>query len=327
MVVASLGWGLNDGKSNQGEPTEKWKAFVGGVVKRVNRESDHPDAAWVLCQSMGLVAPEQHQTAPPCQEFLAAADSVRDKFADRENIQNFCEYVGGNGNASEWGLTFEPHLRNILNVNQDRLVRCSAKFNLAAVVRAGGFQRQSEAKQLLEEFLSEFDGKTEYDAWQVEQLTIQQAKRILATMDMHGLGMPAIATEGVDLDGNPMSLAEFRGKVVLLSFWATWCGPCIQAIPHEKELLDRFNEEEFAIVGVNGDSGKLVRAIKAVDQHGITWRSFQPSRSDGSRIDHDWHVNSWPTLILLDTDGVIVRTWNGMPPVETLHDVVADLLR
>lgn len=324
--LTSLAWALNDGRSRQSEPTEKWQAFVGRIVRRVNQESEHADSAWVLCQSLGLVAPEQHQTEPPCQEFLAAADSVRDKFADRENIQNFCEHVGGMGDASEWGLAFEPHLRHILDVNQDRFVRCAAKFNLAAVVRAGGIHRQSEANQLLEEFLSEFDGKTEYNALGVEQLNIQLAKRTLASMETHGLGMPAIATEGVDLEGNPMSLADFRGNVVLLSFWASWCGPCLQAIPHEKELLNRLSEEDFAIVGVNGDSGKLDRAIEAADQHGITWRSFQPSRSDGSRIDYDWHVNSWPSLILLDADGVIVRIWHGMPPVETLHDAVSDLL-
>ncbi|MFK8111169.1 MAG: TlpA family protein disulfide reductase [Rubripirellula sp.] len=90
--------------------------------------------------------------------------------------------------------------------------------------------------------------------------------------------------------------------------------------------MNQLSEEDYVIVGVNGDSGNLDLAIEAADQHGITWRSFQPRRSDGSRIEHDWHVNSWPTLILLDADGVIVRIWHGMPPVETLHHVVSDLL-
>ena len=79
---------------------------------------------------------------------------------------------------------------------------------------------------------------------------------------------------GVDLDGRPFSLGDYRGKVVLVSFWATWCYSCMKAIPHERALLERFGPERFAIVGVNVDEDPGV-AKKAVAEYGVPWRSFR----------------------------------------------------
>ena len=62
--------------------------------------------------------------------------------------------------------------------------------------------------------------------------------------------------EGRDLDGRPMRLSDFRGKVILISFWATWCGPCMSMVPAEKALLERMRGRPFVIVGVNGDEDR-----------------------------------------------------------------------
>lgn len=201
-----------------------------------------------------------------------------------------------------------------------------AKFNLASIVRAGGIERQAEAEKLFSEFLVEFDGQTEYPAQGVEIGNRKTAQRILTGMRQHGLGKPAIDTVGVGLDGQPMALADYRGKVVLLSFWATWCGPCIQAIPHEKELLDHFGNENFAIVGVNGDSQNPDRALDAVKEHGITWRSFQNKRANDSSIERSWHVGGWPTFYLVDTSGRIAKAWQGMPSQSTMRATIKELI-
>lgn len=325
MPIHDLAVALNDGSVGRVE-VERWRPFAAQITERIRQESDHPDAAWVLSQASCIVRPERYSAKGPCEEFVAIAELIRSRFASHLNIQGFCEMVGGNGRVSDWGLAYEPHLREILAVNNDRFVRCSAKFNLASVVRSGGIERQAEAGHLFEEFLEEFDGQAKYPAQGVEVANRKQAQRILERMRLHGLGMPAVATTGVDLNGHPMSLKDYRGKVVLLSFWATWCGPCMQAIPHEKELVEQFDSEAFAIVGVNGDTEKPNRALTAVKTHGITWRSFQTKRADGSRIDRDWHIGGWPTFYLLDGNGNISETWSGLPPQERMQDAIAELI-
>src|SRR6266567_2685377 len=101
-----------------------------------------------------------------------------------------------------------------------------------------------------------------------------------------------------------MKLSEYRGKVVLLSFWAMWCVPCMKFIPHEQALAARFEGEPFAIVGVHGDNDDEV-SRNAVASHKISWRSFHDQPADKPAISDEWHVIGWPTVYLIDRAGVI----------------------
>src|SRR5262249_39515844 len=65
---------------------------------------------------------------------------------------------------------------------------------------------------------------------------------------------PELATE--DVDGKNVKLSELRGSVVVLKFWATWCGPCRALIPHERKLVERNQGRPFAMVSVNMDESK-----------------------------------------------------------------------
>ena len=63
------------------------------------------------------------------------------------------------------------------------------------------------------------------------------------------VGKQAPDIEGEDLDEARLKLGHYRGKVVLLVFWASWCGPCMRAVPHEKELVKRFKGRPFVLLG------------------------------------------------------------------------------
>jgi len=307
-----------DGRLNGG--WERWRRLFTLLIERVRQNSDHPLAAGLLCKAAVATFPDTDaESAPP--ELHEIAELIRENYATSPDLANFCEVVGNLGESVSWSQPFEPHVRHILDVNQDRFVRCSAHFALASIVRSGGFERQTEARRLYEEFLERFDGETDYHAKGIEQHYRQATQRVLETIRLHGLGAPALTTVGVDLEGRPMSLADYHGKVVLLSFWATWCGPCMKAIPHEKELLERFDSEQFAIVGVNGDRKPTV-AIQAALEHGMSWRSFQDEKECGASIANDWHIAGWPTYYLLDVEGIIARRWQGWPSPTELNEAI-----
>lgn len=109
--------------------------------------------------------------------------------------------------------------------------------------------------------------------------------------------------EAGDLHGQEMSLSEYRGKVVMLVFWASWCQPCIADVPHEKTIAERFSGRPFEMLGVNVDETKE-HAIAAVKQHSIPWRSFWNGGAGGPITDQ-WGIRQYPTIYLIDDMGVI----------------------
>lgn len=131
------------------------------------------------------------------------------------------------------------------------------------------------------------------------------------------LGALAPETVGTDLNGKRFKLSDYRGKVVLLVFWAGWCGPCIAEIPQEKKLIMRFKERPFVLLGVNGDQS-LEQARKIAQRYEIPWRSFWNERATGrGEIAETWNVRSWPRLFILDPNGRIRHKPLGSKDLES----------
>lgn len=107
------------------------------------------------------------------------------------------------------------------------------------------------------------------------------------------------------LDGRRRLLSSYRGKVVALIFWATYCGYCVAETPALVALNDRFAQHGLEIIGVAQDSSATVRRFVA--DHGITWPQAIETRR--SRTIHDlYRVVGTPTRYLIDRDGTIVST-------------------
>jgi thiol-disulfide isomerase/thioredoxin len=97
-----------------------------------------------------------------------------------------------------------------------------------------------------------------------------------------------------------LSVKDLRGKVVVLDFWATWCGPCVAEMPRLKALYERYREKGLEVIGVSLDDeeGKLTRFVKARD---IRWpQAFGP---DARTLRDQWGVESIPTVFVLDREG------------------------
>jgi thiol-disulfide isomerase/thioredoxin len=131
----------------------------------------------------------------------------------------------------------------------------------------------------------------------------EQAAGALFQIRHLGIGRPAPEIEGEDISGKPMKLSDFRGKVVVVSFWATWCGPCMELVPQEKALVEKMKGRPFVLIGVNGDVDRA-QAKSVSAKEGITWRSFW---NGGPRqgIPVQWGVGGWPTIYVIDGNGVV----------------------
>lgn len=104
------------------------------------------------------------------------------------------------------------------------------------------------------------------------------------------------------LDGSEFTLADHRGQVVVLDFWATWCGPCVRALPHMRTLAEEFADEDVVIVGISRDRAGQERQVQRVlEQHEITY----PNGIDVDDIGPRYGVRGIPNVVLIDREGVI----------------------
>lgn len=251
--------------------------------------------AWVCAAYMGDTS-----EVPPAS-FAEAAELIEDRFATSPDVSHFAEALSLNG-VPPWGGQYERHLRTLVARNKTKLTSTTARYALAAVVRAGGVERQAEAATLFRQFVTDYEGAKRDP---IASSLTSMARNKLARMDRCPLGKPAPVLAGDDLDGKPLALADQRGKVVLVVFWTSWCAPCLADVPHERELFEKLQGRPFVVLGVNGDQDKD-EALKAVARTRMPWRSVWGRDKKGVRpIAEAWAVSGWPTVFVIDHEGVL----------------------
>lgn len=141
-------------------------------------------------------------------------------------------------------------------------------------------------------------------------------------------GEPAPSFETKTLDGEDTSLADYRGQVVLLNVWATWCDPCVRELPELARMHDELHGKGFTVIGLNTDSRNKVGAVRAMVMRNRlpypVWVDFE------SRSQVAFKLNGYPTSFLIDRqgqirwkrEGEILRNDPGLMPI--LEQVLAE---
>ena len=119
------------------------------------------------------------------------------------------------------------------------------------------------------------------------------------------LGKPAPGFSATDLEGNPISLRDYRGKVVLLDFWAVWNGFCTGEVLRIKQIYDTYKDQGFEIIGVSldTDEAKLRNYLK---ENSIPWRQIYSGLERQCPLAQQYDVRSIPKRWLMDRDGTLI---------------------
>jgi thiol-disulfide isomerase/thioredoxin len=121
-------------------------------------------------------------------------------------------------------------------------------------------------------------------------------------------------------NGSRQSLSALRGKVVLLDFWATWCGPCRQSLPLVERLAREHQKDSLVVLGVNqGESPDQIRAFFAQHDPGYTIISD----ADGA-VSNTWGVSGLPTMIVIDKEGRLRGSIAGAPSYGRLERLFSE---
>ncbi len=129
-------------------------------------------------------------------------------------------------------------------------------------------------------------------------------------------GEPAPDFEGVSLDGRTVKLSKLKGKVVLLDFWATWCGPCVGALPHLREWDHEYQSRGLEIIGITqvdraDDPSEKAKLRQFAASQGLEYTLVATSSYNTHR---DYRVSGIPHVVLIDRKGSVREVVVGGGP-------------
>ncbi len=214
-------------------------------------------------------------------------------------------------------------LQTVLDENNNKDIQGYACFGLARMAAEQASEGNKKAAEDAEKYYERIS-KDFADVKLGEKTTLgEQAKGPLFEIRHLAIGKTPPNVESRNLDGEKVQLKDYKGKVVVLDMWATWCGPCKSMIPHEREMVRKHKDDPFSLISVSGDEEKstLKKFLETTKMPWVHWW-------DGPRgeIIKGWNIQAFPTIYVLDAEGVIRYKFVGVPSNKELDGAVDKLL-
>jgi thiol-disulfide isomerase/thioredoxin len=240
---------------------------------------------------------------PPKPELVDFAPDLAKVTADLKQKFESAPNTGTNfdDNLAAINALIVKHLKD---GNREQVARL---YLLDAHIYADGLTNTARAKAIWAKVATDFPGTV---AAQGAAISLTKLNQVDATVDLTipeglevGQRFPNFSEK--DLYGKPLSVAAYRGKVTLVDFWATWCGPCKAEMPNVIATYQKYHKSGFDIIGVSLDQEQ--KSVLAYTQAaGMTWAQYFDGAGWGNKIAKQYGVQSIPMAYLLDKHGVII---------------------
>jgi len=270
-------------------------------AEKNGKEATAFDSLYLVVQMAGLRKLAKDSTGAKALALLEK-DHAKDK-----RMMQVVTFVGMRGDDSDL-----PLVKAVMANSPDRTAQ--AKAALAAIrnretalstlelIRTNEKAKEAYEKMAGEEYAKNLQASIPKFNAQIKEYQKILMSKYEGVVPFLWVGATAPEVASKDLDDKEVKLSQYRGKVVVLDIWATWCLPCRAMIPHERELVKRLAGKPFALISISADAKKetLVDFLK---KEPMPWAHWWNGARGG--ILQAWDVNSFPTIYVLDHKGVI----------------------
>ncbi len=279
---------------------------IDDAVNEFRRAAKFKDDKCAECfQRIGQVYLQLRRLKEAAVAFRQAAELKPPNEADMYNILGVALYLQNEKQSFEEAVVA---LQKAIELSKGKVVK--AYYNLGfALIKSG---KEQEGVAVLKQFLELDPRATE----------ASQARAVIANLKMVDAKVaPTFVVKSHT--GDELSLEKFKGKIVLLDFWASWCLPCRIDMPEVRKIWKQYGSDRFAIIGINLDSSRPPFEAY-MKEEGITWLQYYDGLGWGNKISRLYGVYAIPHTVLIDQDGVIQAT--GLRG-EVLSEKIGELLK